>query len=72
MGLGMPQGTDVLGSLTFGMLQMPKLNEIPPGREGRGETRGERRWPGQAGPEAARQEQGARGQAGGARSPWDR
>ncbi|XP_032174760.1 innate immunity activator protein isoform X1 [Mustela erminea] len=67
----MPQGTDVLGSLTFGMLQMPKLNEIPPGREGRGETWGERRWPGQAGPEAARQEQGARGQAGGARSPWD-
>ncbi|XP_032734113.1 innate immunity activator protein isoform X1 [Lontra canadensis] len=53
------------------MLQMPKLNEIPPGREGWGETRGERRWPGQAGPEAARQERGARGQAGGARAPWD-
>ncbi|KAF3823240.1 hypothetical protein GH733_010676 [Mirounga leonina] len=67
----MPQGTDVLGSLTFGMLQMPKLNEIPPGREGRGETRGERRWPGQTGPEAARQERGARGQAGCARAPWD-
>ncbi|XP_008585116.1 PREDICTED: uncharacterized protein C1orf106 homolog [Galeopterus variegatus] len=67
----MPQGTDVLGSLTFGMLQMPKLNEIPPGREGRGETRGEGRWPGRTGPEAARRERGARGQAGGARAPWD-
>nr|XP_060500039.1 innate immunity activator protein isoform X1 [Panthera onca] len=53
------------------MLQMPKLNEIPPGREGREEGRGERRWPGQTGPEASRQERGARGQAGGARAPWD-
>ncbi|XP_029789000.1 innate immunity activator protein isoform X2 [Suricata suricatta] len=53
------------------MLQMPKLNEIPPGREGRERSRGERRWPGHTGPEAARQERGARGQAGGARAPWD-
>uniref|UniRef100_A0A2K5P7S9 Innate immunity activator n=1 Tax=Cercocebus atys TaxID=9531 RepID=A0A2K5P7S9_CERAT len=67
LGLGMPQGTDVLGSLTFGMLQMPKLNEIPPGRAGRGEGR----WPGQTGPEAARLERRAQGQAGGARAPWD-
>ncbi|KAG8518014.1 Innate immunity activator protein, partial [Galemys pyrenaicus] len=70
-GLGMPQGTDVSGSLTFGMLQMPKLNEIPPGREGRGETRGAGGRPGLAGPGAARQKRGARGQAGGARTPWD-
>uniref|UniRef100_A0A8C9JI92 Cytohesin Ubiquitin Protein Inducing domain-containing protein n=1 Tax=Panthera tigris altaica TaxID=74533 RepID=A0A8C9JI92_PANTA len=53
------------------MLQMPKLNEIPPGREGREEGRGERRWPAQTGPEASRQKRGARGQAGGARAPWD-
>lgn len=38
--LGTPRGTDVLGSLTFGMLQMPKLKGIPPGRAGRGEARG--------------------------------
>ncbi|XP_020028154.2 innate immunity activator protein isoform X1 [Castor canadensis] len=50
------------------MLQMPKLNEIPLGREGRGETRGERGWPGPTGPEAARQ---ARRQPGGTRAPWD-
>ncbi|XP_014649637.1 PREDICTED: uncharacterized protein C1orf106 homolog isoform X1 [Ceratotherium simum simum] len=67
----MPQGTDVLGSLTFGMLQMPKLNEIPPGREGRGVARGKGRGPGPPGPEAARQDRGARGQAGGAGAPWD-
>ncbi|XP_050638136.1 innate immunity activator protein isoform X3 [Macaca thibetana thibetana] len=53
------------------MLQMPKLNEIPPGRAGRGEARGEGRWPGQTGPEAARLERRAQGQAGGARAPWD-
>ncbi|KAM8949946.1 innate immunity activator protein isoform 1-T1 [Lycaon pictus] len=53
------------------MLQMPKLNEIPPGREGRGETRGGRRWPGPTGAEAAGQDRGARGQAGGAGAPWD-
>uniref|UniRef100_H0XL73 Innate immunity activator n=3 Tax=Otolemur garnettii TaxID=30611 RepID=H0XL73_OTOGA len=53
------------------MLQMPKLNEIPRGRAGRGEALGGGRWPGQTGPEAARQEPGARGQAGGARAPWD-
>ncbi|XP_006834220.1 PREDICTED: uncharacterized protein C1orf106 homolog [Chrysochloris asiatica] len=67
----MPQGTDVLGSLTFGMLQMPKLNEIPPGRGNRGEIRGEGRWPGRTGPEIARQEQGARGLLGGTGAPWD-
>ncbi|XP_063469760.1 innate immunity activator protein isoform X1 [Symphalangus syndactylus] len=67
----MPQGTDVLGSLTFGMLQMPKLNEIPPGRAGGREARGEGRWPGQTGPEAASLEWRAQGQAGGARTPWD-
>lgn len=72
LGLGTPQGTDVLGSLTFGMLQMPKLNEIPPGRGGREESRGEESWPGRAGPEAARRARGARGQAGGEGSPWDR
>uniref|UniRef100_A0A4X1SME2 Innate immunity activator n=1 Tax=Sus scrofa TaxID=9823 RepID=A0A4X1SME2_PIG len=53
------------------MLQMPKLNEIPPGRGGREEARGEESWPGRAGPEAARRARGARGQAGGAGSPWD-
>ncbi|KAM6219840.1 innate immunity activator protein [Rhynchocyon petersi] len=47
------------------MLQMPKLNEIPPGRAGRGEARTEGRWPGPTGPEAAR---GARG---GPSAPWD-
>ncbi|XP_006892153.1 PREDICTED: uncharacterized protein C1orf106 homolog [Elephantulus edwardii] len=67
----MPQGTDVLGSLTFGMLQMPKLNEIPPGREGRGKTGAERSWPGQTGPEAARQERRARGLLGCTSAPWD-
>ncbi|XP_003410255.1 innate immunity activator protein [Loxodonta africana] len=67
----MPQGTDVLGSLTFGMLQMPKLNEIPPGREDRGDTRGEGRWPGRTGLEAAKQERGPLGLLGGARAPWD-
>uniref|UniRef100_A0A8D2H7Y2 Innate immunity activator n=1 Tax=Urocitellus parryii TaxID=9999 RepID=A0A8D2H7Y2_UROPR len=67
----MPQGTDVLGSLTFGMLQMPKLNEIPPGRGSPGESRGVGRWPGQTGPEAARRARGAPGQAGGARAPGD-
>ncbi|XP_046535264.1 innate immunity activator protein isoform X1 [Equus quagga] len=70
-GLGMPQGTDVLGSLTFGMLQMPKLKEIPPGREGRGAARGEGGWAGLQCPEASRLDRGARGQAGGARAPWD-
>uniref|UniRef100_A0A8C6B656 Innate immunity activator n=2 Tax=Monodon monoceros TaxID=40151 RepID=A0A8C6B656_MONMO len=53
------------------MLQMPKLNEIPPGRGGREESRGEESWPGRAGPEAARRARGARGQAGGEGSPWD-
>uniref|UniRef100_A0A8B9YCP5 Innate immunity activator n=2 Tax=Bos TaxID=9903 RepID=A0A8B9YCP5_BOSMU len=66
-----PQGTDVLGSLTFGMLRMPKLNEIPPGRGGREESRGEESRPGRAGPQAARRARGARGQAGGAGPPWD-
>uniref|UniRef100_G3MYH8 Innate immunity activator n=3 Tax=Bos taurus TaxID=9913 RepID=G3MYH8_BOVIN len=71
LGLGTPQGTDVLGSLTFGMLRMPKLNEIPPGRGGREESRGEESRPGRAGPQAARRARGARGQAGGAGPPWD-
>ncbi|XP_003938301.2 innate immunity activator protein isoform X3 [Saimiri boliviensis] len=53
------------------MLQMPKLNEIPPGRAGRGEARGEGGWPGRTGPEAARLERRAQGQAGGASAPWD-
>ncbi|KAM6165421.1 innate immunity activator protein isoform 1-T1 [Erethizon dorsatum] len=56
------------------MLQMPKLNEIPPGREGRGETRGAGRWPGPTGPDAAWRARGARGQAGGAgarRDSWE-
>ncbi|KAM5239009.1 innate immunity activator protein isoform 2-T2 [Ctenodactylus gundi] len=49
------------------MLQMPKLNEIPPGREGQGAGR----WPRPTGPDAAGQARGARGQAGGAGAPWD-
>uniref|UniRef100_A0A8C3VJZ4 Innate immunity activator n=1 Tax=Catagonus wagneri TaxID=51154 RepID=A0A8C3VJZ4_9CETA len=53
------------------MLQMPKLNEIPPGSGGREEARGEESRPGRAGPEAARRARGARGQAGGAGPPWD-
>ncbi|XP_027831809.1 innate immunity activator protein isoform X8 [Ovis aries] len=53
------------------MLRMPKLNEIPPGRGGREESRGEESRPGRAGPEAARRARGARGQAGGAGPPWD-
>ncbi|XP_032322734.1 innate immunity activator protein isoform X2 [Camelus ferus] len=53
------------------MLQMPKLNEIPSGRGGREEPRGEDSWPGRAGPEAARRARGARGLAGGAGPPWD-
>uniref|UniRef100_A0A8C9APV8 Innate immunity activator n=1 Tax=Prolemur simus TaxID=1328070 RepID=A0A8C9APV8_PROSS len=53
------------------MLQMPKLNEIPRGREGRGEALAGGRWPGQTGPEAARRGQGARGQAGDGGAPWD-
>ncbi|XP_043780231.1 innate immunity activator protein isoform X1 [Cervus elaphus] len=53
------------------MLRMPKLNEIPPGRGGREESRREENRPGRAGPEAARRARGARGQAGGAGPPWD-
>ncbi|EHB03770.1 hypothetical protein GW7_12888 [Heterocephalus glaber] len=53
------------------MLQMPKLNEIPPGRAGRGEARGAGRWPGPTGPDAAGRARGARGQAGGAGAPRD-
>ncbi|KAB0376947.1 hypothetical protein FD755_011391 [Muntiacus reevesi] len=53
------------------MLRMPKLNEIPPGRGGREESRGEESRPGRAGPAAARRARGARGQAGGAGPPWD-
>ncbi|XP_063096336.1 innate immunity activator protein isoform X2 [Cavia porcellus] len=56
------------------MLQMPKLNEIPPGREGGGQTRGAGRWPGPTGPDAARRARGARAQAGGAgarRDSWE-
>uniref|UniRef100_A0A2K6G439 Innate immunity activator n=3 Tax=Propithecus coquereli TaxID=379532 RepID=A0A2K6G439_PROCO len=52
------------------MLQMPKLNEIPRGRAGRGEARGAGRWPARTGPDAARREPGARGQAGGGGAPW--
>ncbi|XP_050003787.1 innate immunity activator protein isoform X2 [Alexandromys fortis] len=53
------------------MLQMPKLNEIPPGRGGPGEPWGEGRWAGPTGPEAVRRARGARGQARGARTRWD-
>ncbi|XP_021492354.2 innate immunity activator protein isoform X3 [Meriones unguiculatus] len=53
------------------MLQMPKLNEIPPGRGGPGEPWGKGRWAGPTGPEAARRARGAWGQARGARAPWD-
>uniref|UniRef100_A0A8C5VU55 Innate immunity activator n=2 Tax=Microcebus murinus TaxID=30608 RepID=A0A8C5VU55_MICMU len=53
------------------MLQMPKLNEIPRGREGGGEAVGAGRWPGRAGPDAARRGPGARGPAGGGGAPWD-
>lgn len=51
---------------------MPKLNEIPPGRGGPGEPWGEGRWAGPTGPEAVRRARGARGQARGARTRWDR
>lgn len=51
---------------------MPKLNEIPPGRGGLGEPWGEGSWAGPRGPEAVRRARGAREQARGARTRWDR